>query len=80
MFTVVDLTLVDNDVQFTSTKRIMYGENIIRVEVNDGKFIDESQPFTWVDRKKHVYLNEDSFNKATQRKNKHCISESEWEK
>ena len=80
MFVVVDLKLVDKDIQFTSTKRLMYGENIIRLEIDGGKFIDESQPFKWVYKKKHIYLNDDSFAKLTQPKINKQSPEIEWER
>ena len=79
MFVISDLKLlelVDKNVQFTSTKGIMYGENIIRVELDGDKFIDEENPFKWSYRKRHVYLNDDSFNKLTQPKQ----NKKEWER
>jgi len=79
MFVVVDLIL-NKDVNCTSTKRLMYGENIIRLEIDGGKFIDESQPFKWVYKKKHIYLNDDSFAKLTQPKINKQSPEIEWER
>jgi hypothetical protein len=56
MFEVIDLTLIDNDVQFTSTKRLMYGENIIRIKVKCNFEFD-----------KHIYLNDESFTKLVEK-------------
>lgn len=50
MFEIVELTLIDDDPMFKSTRGIMYGENIIRVKVKGAFKFD-----------KHIYLNDKSF-------------------
>lgn len=79
MFEVVDIKSAEY-VKFTSTKKLMYGDNIIRVEVDGVKFIDESHPFKWSQQKKYIYLNSESFTKLTQPSKINISPEIEWER
>jgi hypothetical protein len=63
MFEVVDLVQVDNDIKFQSTKRLMYGENIIRVKVKHVFRSPKTLPIVY---EKYIYLNDKSFTKMNQ--------------